>query len=302
MRYFVIGGNGLVGRHLCTYLLDQGHEVTALVRHRLKGKDLPPGSKLAVGDPLQGGSWQGQVARHDVLVNLVGRNIMSRWTPKIKRDIYATRIEATRQAVQAIAQASGPRPCLINANAVGYYQTTGSRPVDEDSPPGKGFLAEVCKDWQEMALQAQRHGARVLIARFAAILSANGGALASLLPVFKSGLGGPIASGTQGFPWIHIQDLVRGIEFVAQDSSLSGAVNFSSPGMVDNKEFSQTLAKVLRRPAILPLPGPVLRLALGELAETMVQGPWVRPRRLLESGFQFSFSGLDVALRDLLEP
>ncbi|MGM0644876.1 MAG: TIGR01777 family oxidoreductase [Thermodesulfobacteriota bacterium] len=301
MRFFIIGANGLVGQHLCHFLVRHNHQVTALVRHQRRGKDLPEGVEVVVGNALAGGQWQETASNQEVLVNLVGKNIMGRWTKEIKNAIYATRIDSTRQAVRAIELAAEPKPCLVNANAVGFYPAFAEQIIDETAPAGEGFLAEVCKDWQNTALEAEQVGARVVVARFATVLAAQGGALPTMLPAFRLGLGGPIGSGRQGFPWIHIQDLVQAIVFAARTPELSGPVNMSAPHICTNKEFSKTLGQVLRRPAILPVPKHLLRLVFGEMADMLVQGPFVRPRRLEEAGFRFTYPELKAALRDLLE-
>ena len=300
MRFFIIGANGLVGQHLCHYLAQGEHEITALVRHQRRAQDLPEATKVVVGNALQEGMWQETAGSHDVVVNLVGKNIMGRWTPEVKKAIYATRIDSTRQAVRAIEQAAAPKPCLINANAVGFYDASEKAILDETAPAGEGFLAEVCQDWQKTALEAEKAGARTVVARFATVLAPDGGALPSMLPIFRLGLGGPISSGKQGFPWIHIQDLVRAIVFAASTPEVSGPVNMSAPQICTNKEFTRTLARVLRRPALFPVPRPVLRTVFGEMADMLVQGPFVRPQRLQDAGFTFNYSLLEKALRHLL--
>lgn len=298
MTFFIMGGTGFVGRHLIAWLLKQGHQVTALARGRKSLEGLPAGCQGLLGDPLQSGDWQRQAGQADVLINLVGRSIMTRWNESSKKDILETRVLSTRMAVAALRS---ERPAtLINANAVGYYPLKGSGEFSEDSPPGEGFLADVCQSWQQEAEKAQDKGGRVVSARFATVLGAGGGAMSRMLPVFRLGLGGRLGSGRQWFPWIHVLDLCRALEFVALHEDLSGPVNCCAPQFVTNVEFTRSLGRILRRPTILPVPAFLLRLALGEVAQVMLQGAKIAPKALEKAGFRFLFPELDGALRDLV--
>jgi uncharacterized protein (TIGR01777 family) len=297
MTFFIMGGTGFVGRHLIAWLLKQGHQVTALARGRQSLEGLPAGCQGLLGDPLQSGDWQQQAGQADTLINLVGRSIMTRWNESSKKDILETRVLSTRMAVAAL---KSERPAtLINANAVGYYPLQGSGEFSEDSPPGQGFLADVCQSWQQEAEKAQDKGGRVVIARFATVLGAGGGAMSRILPVFRLGLGGRLGSGRQWFPWIHVLDLCRALEFVALHENLSGPVNCCAPQFVTNAEFTRSLGRTLSRPAILPVPALGLRLALGEVAQVILQGTKIAPKVLEKAGFRFRFPELEAALRDI---
>jgi hypothetical protein len=300
MHVFIMGSTGFLGRHLASYLHGQGHTLSLLVRSESKTGMFPSDSEVVSGDPLQPGPWQEQAAKADVVVNLVGKNIFARWTEQEKEQIYSTRIEATRMAVQAIAQSGSTPPTLINANAVGYYDPQSRNVATESAPPGESFLARVCIDWQSEALKAQKNGARVIILRIAPPLSREGGALASMLTPFRLGLGGRLGSGKQPFPWIHLLDFLRAVEFLAEKREVSGPVNICSPGLVTNAEFTKALARALRRPAFLPVPSTALKLALGELSQMLLQAPRVKPDVLLQNGFDFRFPSLDRALQDIL--
>ena len=303
MRFFIMGGTGFVGAALINYLLDNGHEVTALVRRPVKGEGLPSGTLTVNGDPLEPGEWQESAAQKDVIINLVGRPIMTRWTKEAKTEIMESRGRSTRMAVEAISQEDAVNTTLINANAVGYYGGDGGRDeiFTEDSPAGKDFLAEVCIRWQEEAQGALRKGSRVVIARFGAVLGMGGGILGQMIPIFKLGLGGHLGSGNQWFSWLHIHDLCRAILFVSENKNISGVVNMTSPNPVTNKELTKTLSDILGRPAILPVPGFVLRIAVGGAAALALNSQRVIPVVLEKAGFAFDFPTIDYALSDILE-
>ena len=300
MKFFIMGGTGFVGGSLIRHLFKKGHEVTALVRGEAKAGNLPSGITLIVGSPLEPGQWQKEAAQTDVIVNLVGKPIMTRWTRTARKEIMETRVLSTRMAVEAIPEKQDHGITLINANAVGCYGFTKDAIITEKFPAGEGFLAEVTKSWQEKAEVAGEKGARVVIARLGAIIGRGGGALAQMLPSFQYGLGGRLGSGKQWFPWMHLHDLCRAILFVAEKTEISGAVNMCSPNPVTNIELTKILARELKRPAILPVPGFVLKLAIGGAAEIALEGQRVIPRILEKQGFDFNFPTLEEALRDLL--
>jgi hypothetical protein len=225
---------------------------------------------------------------------------MTRWTQTARKEILESRVLATRMAVEAIPLDRAKGMTLINANAVGYYEGSGDDRITEKSPAGNGFLAEVTKEWQEEAETASVKGARVIVARFGAVLGREGGALAQMLPPFRLGVGGKLGSGSQWFSWIHMHDLVNALLFVAENKKLAGVINMCSPEPVTNLELTRTLAGVLKRPAKLPVPGFILKLVLGGSAEIALKGQRVFPEMLTNSGFKFDFPILEEALRDLL--
>lgn len=300
MKIFIMGGTGFIGGPLIRHIIKAGHEVTALTRNISRVEYRSPQAALLVGDPLKPGKWQEIAAKADVIINLVGKPIMVRWTQSARKQILESRILSTRLAVEAIPIERAGQMTLVNANAIGYYEDTGDAFVTEKSPPGKGFLSEVCQRWQLEAETGIEKGARVLIPRFGAVLGRRGGALAQMLPPFRLGLGGRLASGKQWFSWIHMDDLVRALLFVAENSKVAGVVNMCSPEPVRNLELTRTLAKVLKRPAILPVPGIVLKLALGGSAEIALKGQRVLPGILEQTGFTFNFPSIEAALDNLL--
>jgi hypothetical protein len=300
MRFFILGGSGFVGQALIPYLIQRQHQVDVLIRDPSQKDLFPHESTCHQGDPVRSGEWQDVAARAEAIVNLVGKNIMTRWTPQVKNALLQTRIQPTRMAVQAIEKAAEPKPVLVNANAVGYYPLESRTAMTEAGPQGSSFLAHICGEWQKEAEKAGQLGARVVIARFAPVLGRGGGMIEKLLPIFSKGLGGRVGSGRQAFPWIHRHDLVRAIEFAAVRETMSGPVNMCAPEQITNAEFTKALAGALKRPAPFPVPGPVLKLAYGELAQMLLKGAPVEPRALEEAGFEFSFPTLSQALEDLL--
>ncbi len=301
MKVFVTGGSGFVGTTLCARLLAAGHAVTILTRSSRGAGRLPPGAQACLGDPTSPGPWQQTAALHEAFVNLAGASIFARWTPGYKEQIRASRINTTRNLVDALARRPPGRPAvLISASAVGYYGPRGDQELSEQDPAGVGFLAEVCKAWEAEAQAAARLGARVVCARFGIVLGNGGGALGQMLPLFRLGLGGPLGSGRQWFSWIHQADLVEALLFCLEQE-LSGPANCCAPEPVTNRELTRALGRVLRRPAILPAPGFAVRLVLGEMGSVVLSGQRVIPSALTRAGFMFHFPELEGALRDLLQ-
>lgn len=300
MKVFVTGGSGFVGTTLCSRLAAAGHGVTVLTRSASGAGRLPPGVEACLGDPTAPGPWQEVAAAHDAVVNLAGAGIFSRWTPEYKKLIRASRLDTTCNLVDALSRRRGGEPSvLVSASAVGYYGPRGDEALNEEAPPGGDFLAQVCREWEAEAQAAAKLGVRVLCARFGIVLGGGGGALGQMLPLFRLGLGGPLGSGRQWFSWIHQADLVRALVFCLENQ-MSGAANCCAPAPVTNREFSRTLGRVLRRPAILPAPGFAVRLALGERGSVVLTGQRVLPQALMRAGFSFQFPELEGALRDLL--
>ncbi len=297
MKVFIAGGTGFIGPHLIRAFNKAGFEVTALIRRREKAVLLPKGTNLVFGDPLAPGSWQEECNKASVVVNLVGANIFSSWTKDYKRLIRESRVKATHNIVSSLCEGA----VLLNASAVGFYGANrGEEEITEESPPGCDFLAQVCQEWEAAALSGSQRGARVCIMRLGVVLGKDGGALAKMLPPFRLGLGGPVGSGRQWFPWIHIEDLTRAVLFLAQREDLSGPFNFVAPQPVRNKEFVETLAKILKRPAVFKVPSFMLKILLGERADLLLGSIKAKPKRLLDAGFSFNFPRLESALRNIL--
>jgi hypothetical protein len=242
------------------------------------------------------------LAEADAVVHLAGENVAQRWTPAAKQSIHESRVRGTEHLVQGIAAlAEAERPhVLVSSSAIGYYGAHGDEPIDEEAPPGNGFLAQTCAAWEVEAEAAERQGVRVVKVRTGVVLSREGGALSKMLTPFKLGVGGPVAGGRQFISWIHTEDLV-GILLAAIDGGQwHGPVNATAPEPQRNGDFSKALGRALHRPSLLPVPGAALRLLYGEMAEIVTSGARVLPAKALVLGYEFLYPQLDVALRAAL--
>ena len=298
MKIFITGGTGFVGRHVSQAFLEQGHSVIATgTRPDASVIDHPHFTYLAT-DMTQVGPWAEALQDCDIVINLAGRSIFNRWTKAYKQQIYDSRILTTRNLITHWP--AKPGMILCSASAVGYYGDQGDTQLGEDAPAGKDFLARLAVDWEAEALRAEAKGARVVIMRFGIVLSPDGGALEKMLPPFKASMGGPLGNGQQWFPWIHIDDLKAALQYVIEQEAVSGPLNFCAPQPVRNRELAQTLGRVLHRPAIIPVPGFMLRVTMGEVASALLASQRVIPEHLQHHGFEFRFPGLETALRDLV--
>jgi uncharacterized protein (TIGR01777 family) len=300
MRVAVTGATGMIGRALVSELRERGDDVTALSRDAGR-------ASASLGVPAE--QWQDPTAEpapaealrgRDAVVHLLGETIAQRWTDEAKRDIRDSRVLGTRNLVEGL-RAAEPRPrVLVSGSGSDYYGSRGDERVDESTPLGKGFLAGVTADWEAAARAAEELGVRVVTTRTGVVLSDLGGALAKMLPFFKAGVGGPVAGGRQYFPWIHVEDAAGAIAFLLDDERASGPVNLSTPTPVTNKELSKTLGRVLRRPALAPVPALALKVLYGEMAEVVTTGRRMVPGRLQELGYRFEHPTLENALRSVL--
>lgn len=298
MKVFIAGGTGFLGQALIQELLRQGHAVTALARNPDKLGDLAPRIRTVAGSPLIPGPWQQELAGHEAIINFTGTNIFTRWSEKAKQQIVASRVESTRNLVNAMPS-HPPHPItFMNTSASGFYGFCGDEEKYEDALPGSDFLATVCAAWEQEAKKAQGK-ARVICLRIGIVLGKNGGAMARMLPGFRLGLAGKLGHGRQWFPWIHLDDLTGAILFCLGNTAIQGPVNLSAPVPVRNAEFTSILGRVLHRPTFLAVPGPVVRLALGELSGVVLEGCRMMPGVLLENGFSFRFPQLRAAIEDI---
>jgi uncharacterized protein len=296
MKILIAGASGLVGSALVPALRREGHEVVTLVRRPVRRED-----EIA-WDPTTGELAPTALARTDAIVNLAGENIAAgRWTTARKEALRGSRLDSTRTLVGAMARADSRLRVLINASAVGFYGDRGDEVLNEDAPAGRGFLPELCAEWETAAQVAEASGARVVRLRLGVVLAREGGALARLLPVFRLGLGGRLGDGRAWMSWIELDDLVRVISAALTDPSLDGAINAVAPGPVTNGEFTAALGRLLHRPAILPVPRRLLELVYGEMAgATLFASARVMPGRLLTSGFAFRQPDIAAALRHVM--
>lgn len=237
----------------------------------------------------------------DQVVHLMGESIAEgRWTNEKKRRIRDSRVLGTRHLVDALLDQPQLPEVLVSASAIGIYGDPGEAEVTEAHPPGKGFLTDVCQEWEDEALRLASHGVRVVCLRIGIVLGPEGGAIGKMLPLFRWGLGGRLGSGRQWMSWIHLDDLVNMIVWALQHPNVSGPVNATAPTPVRNRDFTRGLAAAVNRPALIPAPGFGLRLALGEFADSLLYSQRVLPQVALEQGFQFGFPTLLEALQDLV--
>lgn len=301
MRILVTGATGFIGRALVLRLQGDGHRVTALVRKEVHARSLL-GSDLKLLEASAGiSALATEVSRCDAIVNLAGEPIFGgRWTAARRKAISDSRISITSAIVDAIAQSPARPSVMVSASAVGYYGDRGDEVLDEASAPGDDFLAGVCREWEAAATRVVELGVRVFTPRIGIVLGTDGGALVQMLPPFQFGAGGPIGSGRQWMPWIHLFDMVEMIVTALSDSRYKGAAIAAAPYPVTNREFARTLGRVLHRPSLIPVPGLALRALFGEGATALTSGQRVNPARLKELDFQWQFERLETALRHIL--
>ncbi len=300
MRIFITGATGLVGRALTLRLRRDGHTVVAWsrsstrVRQRLGGE-----AEASSGDH---DAMQAAIEGCDAIVTLAGEPVLpGRWTARKKRMLRQSRIDLNEAVVKCALNAARPPRTILAASAVGFYGDTGEATVTEASPRGEGFLADLCQDWEAAFQPAVDVGIRVAWGRIGIVLSRDGGALQKLLPLTRFGLGGPLGHGRQGFPWIHIDDLVESMVLILTRSELFGPVNLVGPASVSQRAFATALGRAVGVPAVTPAPAFAVRMLLGEAACALLEGQYVLPSLLTEHGFQFRFSALEEALTDLIQ-
>lgn len=292
MKVFLMGGTGFIGSILTNFFLDSGWKVILLVRNSSRLREIPPGVEVVFGDATKEGEWQEKAPHADLVVNLVGETIFKRWTNEYKKKIWDSRIISTENVVASLRAGQ----VLFNASAVGYYGDGGEAELTEESPKGKLYVSELCKVWEEKALEGEKKGARVIVGRFGIVLGKGGGMLKTILPFFKLGLGGPLGSGKQWFPWIHIEDLARAVEFLFEREE-RGIFNITAPEPIRNRDMTKIIGKVLRRPTLFPIPKFALRILYGELAEVIMASARVVPQRLLSLGFDFRYPRFEEAFK-----
>jgi uncharacterized protein len=289
----VMGATGLLGRALCAALERAGVTV-----HRYS-RSARPG--FARWDPLAGMIDAEKLNGVDAVVNLAGEDLADRrWSAARKRLLRDSRVGSTQLLARTLAKLEAPPLVLVNASAVGFYGHRGADAVYEESPPGRGFLPELCQAWEAATAPAAQRGMRVVLPRFGMVLTPEGGALAKMLPIFRMGMGGRFGSGQQFMPWIALTDAVSVIRFLMGAGQVSGPVNSVAPEATTNEDFVEALGRVLKRPAWLPVPNFALKGALGELSQIVLEGANVRPRVLEHVGFRFDYPRLEDALESIV--
>lgn len=300
LRVLVAGASGLVGSALCAFLSTGGHEVIRLVR----AQSSPPADavgRAVAWDPAAQSLDLAGVGPVDAVINVAGENVgAARWTPEFKQRLRTSRVDLTHFLARQIAQMN-PRPAVfVNASAMGFYGERGDESVTEGSPRGVGFLSELSQDWEAAVAPAREAGTRVVLPRIGLVLDPQEGVLGKMLPVFRAGLGGKLGSGRQWMSWIALDDVVDVFHRALIDESLEGPVNASAPAPVTNADFTRALGRVLGRSTIFSVPGPALKLAMGEMGVVALSSTKMLPQRLLSAGFGFRFPTLEAALAHAL--
>ncbi|MEW5985462.1 MAG: TIGR01777 family oxidoreductase [Chloroflexota bacterium] len=305
MRVVITGGTGLIGRALAADLVAD-HPVFVLSRHPQRASHLPAGVQVVGWDGRTAEGWGHLADGAWAIVNLAGESIAgekflpARWTAERKRRLRDSRLQAG-QAVMAAVEAAAQKPVVVvQASAIGYYGPRQAEVIDETAAAGQDFLARLAVEWEASTAAVEHKGVRRVIIRTGVVLARQGGALPRLLLPYRLFAGGPMGNGRQYYAWIHLADEVRAIRALLENQLAAGPFNLVAPHPLPNREFGQVLGRVLGRPSLLPVPGPMMRLAFGEVATVVLDGQRVIPRRLQEMGFPFRFPDLQAALRDLL--
>src|SRR6266545_3269394 len=306
MRVIITGGSGLIGQALVRDLSragsGAGHDVVILSRDPERVGTLPPGVRAARWDGRTAQGWVALLEADTALVHLAGDNVsQGRWTEEKKRRIRDSRVVSGQAVMDALRQAAVKPRVLVQASAVGYYGARGDEAVPEDTPPGRGFLAQVCEEWEASTAEAESLGVRRAVVRTGIVLAREGGALPVMALPFQMMIGGRLGDGRQWFPWIHVDDEVAALRFLLEHEDARGAFNLAAPHPVTNRELTRVLARVLVRPALFPVPGFALRIAVGEMAGALLAGQRAVPAHLEKLGFAFRWPDLEPALRNLLD-
>jgi uncharacterized protein (TIGR01777 family) len=295
MKVAISGASGLIGTALRSSLTKDGHEVIALTRQA----SLPP-LETITWDLDQGRFDASGLEGVDAVVHLAGEPVAQRWNQERKDAIRQSRVRGTKLLVEGLKTLKNPPKLLVSASAVGFYGGRGDTELDESAPPGEGFLPEVCHEWEKATMEALGLGIRAVCMRTGIVLSTQGGALGQMLLPFKLALGGPLGSGKQWMPWIHIDDIVGAFRYVMANDDLVGAVNGTSPNPATNADFSKALGRALHRPAVLPVPAFALNVLFGEMAQILLEGQRALPKKLLFTGYEFKYPELPGALEDVI--
>jgi uncharacterized protein len=294
-RIAIAGASGLIGGALARSLAEDGHEVVRLVRHEPRGAD------EVAWDPDAGRVDAVGLTGCDAVVNLAGAGIGDhRWTDAYKERIRRSRVRGTSVLARAVASMAEPPRVFVVGSAIGFYGDTGERAVDESAPPGEGFLPSLCVEWEAAAAPAQEAGVRTVFTRTGLVVARKGGAWGRLFPLFLAGLGGRLGDGRQYWSYISLHDEVAAIRYLIDTDGLSGPFNLTAPNPLTNREITAAMGRVLHRPTLFPVPAQVLRTVLGEMAGDVLGSARVLPKRLLESGFTFTYPEIEQAIRAAL--
>jgi uncharacterized protein (TIGR01777 family) len=300
-RIVITGATGLVGSDICRKLYKKGDNITVFTRNVNKGKSILPFlNNFVEWDYNKPEKWRRELEGKDVIIHLAGANLFDkRWNNDYKRKIMNSRIDSTKNLINSISLLKSKPKLFISSSAVGYYGNKGNEELTEESEPGTDFLALVCKEWEAESKEVEKFGIRRVNIRMGIVLSTKEGALKKMLLPFRLFAGGTLGNGDQWFPWIHIDDIVR-IYLFAIENEISGAINGASPNPVRMKEFANTLGKVLNRPSFFSVPEFLLKIFVGEGAESILSSLRVIPQKLIKSSYKFKYENLETALTSLL--
>lgn len=310
MHVLITGGTGLVGRALTAELAARGHQVTILTRSPDKQRDLPAGAAVAGWDGRTTEGWGHLMEDTDAVVNLAGVSIggedtwtifTQRWTDDYKSRILNSRLQVGKAVTQAIKAATNKPEMLLQASAMGYYGPRGDEVLTEATPPGQDFQAGVCVAWEDSTMAVEAMGVRRVITRTGLVMSLEGGILPVMLLPFRLFVGGPLGNGQQYVSWIHLRDEVAAMIFLLENESATGAYNLSAPNPLTYNQFRRVAGRVLRRPSFFPVPSFALKLVLGEKSTLVLGSLRLHPQRLLDAGYDFHFTEMEPALRDLVD-
>lgn len=304
-RIVIGGGSGLIGKAISKFLSTEGYEIYLLSRNPDKVKNLPVNTKAVHWDGKTLGDWKELIEDAYAVINLTGASIGGehplnmRWTEKRKRVLIESRVWSGKVITEAIQQANKKPRVMVQSSAVGYYGPLGEELVYEDFPPGNDFLANICKQWEESSLAIENVGIRRVIIRTGIVLSKESYTYKLLKMPFELFVGGPLGSGKQYLPWIHMDDEISAIHYLIENEEASGPYNFTAPTLTSNADFGEALGKSLKRPSLIRTPSFIFKLLLGEASTVILDGQRPYPKRLLDAGYKFQFPDLSSALGDL---
>ncbi len=306
MRIIITGGTGLIGGKLAQALIDDGYEVIILSRSPEDAIGIPAGAQVVKWDSKTAAGWGHLADGAFGIINLAGASLAGEgffptpWTDERKKLIVQSRLDAGKAVVDAITAAENKPKVLIQSSAIGYYGARGDEGLDEQSDPANDFLANLCQQWEAVTKPVEQMGVRRVVIRTGVVLSPEGGAFTRLLLPFKLFAGGPIGNGQQYISWIHMTDEIDAIRFLLENETAQGAFNLTAPNPRRNQEFAHILGRIMKRPSFIPVPGFALRLMFGEVTTVVLDGQKVYPQRLQKLGFEYKFTQLEPAIRDLL--
>jgi len=301
MKIFITGGTGFIGSSITRTLANCGHDITILTRAIPSGCMLPGGVRFLIGDSTQEGTWQEDVAEHEVVINLAGASIFRRWTTRNKAVIRESRVLTTRHVVEALAGCKGSDSQLFSASGIGIYGACGDEEINENSPTGDNFIAQVAVQWEREALAAERCGTRVVLCRFSQVMGRGGGPLNKLVRASQFHMATKWGNGQQWVSWIHEDDIANIILFLLKNNDITGPLNVTSPNPIRNTELAAIVARTLGKRVLIPsVPAFILKSTVGDFTEELLHGQRALPQKLLNYDYKFKYPGITEALEDLI--